>query len=61
MVAAAVAGHQLLPRGSCKVEASVQGPGHGGDGSGGGAAVLMLRRNAASHLLPYSVSRVVVV
>lgn len=61
-VAAAVAG-QLLPRGSCncKVEASVQGPGHGGDGSGGGAGVLLMQRDAASRLLPYSVSCVVVV
>ncbi|KAG0529508.1 hypothetical protein BDA96_05G104500 [Sorghum bicolor] len=62
---AAVAG-ELLPRGSCncKVEASVvHGPGHQGDGSGGGGAgVLVMRRHAASRLLPYySVSRVVVV
>jgi hypothetical protein len=60
-VAAAVAG-QLLPRGSCKVDANVHGPGHGGDGSGGGAGLLILmRREAASRLLPYSVSCVVVV
>ncbi|OEL31108.1 hypothetical protein BAE44_0007872 [Dichanthelium oligosanthes] len=49
-----------LPRGSCKVEASVHGPEEGEDGSGGGAAVLMIHRNGASrHLLPYFVSCVV--
>ena len=61
-VAAAAMAGQLLPRGSYKVEASVHGPGHGGDGSEGGAGVLLMRRDAASRLLPYySISRVVVV
>lgn len=57
-VAAAVAGQ--LPRGSCKVEATVQGPRHGGNGSGA-AGVLLMRRNGPSRVLPYSVARAVVV
>ena len=33
--------------------------GHEGNGSGGGAGVLLMRCNGTSSLLPYSVSRVV--